>query len=86
MQFLGGFFLNFRPTVKHLSYKGGENFNFGGNALHISKCRTKYIFMIIGHVAAALGPLACASRSARPPSNVLAAALGPDMWPKRSAP
>ena len=42
--------------------------------------------MIIGHVAAALGPLACASRSARPPSNVLAAALGPDMWPKRSAP
>ena len=26
-----------------------------------------YLIGIIGHVAAALGPLACASRSARPP-------------------
>jgi len=32
----------------------------------------------IGHMAAALGPLACASRSAAP-EPVLAAALGPEM-------
>ena len=34
-----------------------------------------YIFRIIGHVAAALGPLACASRSAR--LRHVGAALGP---------
>ena len=30
------------------------------------------------YMAAALGPLACASRSARPPSLSIAAALGPE--------
>ena len=35
-------------------------FNFQQFSIHI--------FRIIGHVAAALGPLACASRSVRPPS------------------
>ena len=42
-----------------------------------------YIFRIIDHVAAALGPLACASRSARP--RHVAAALGPLACPSRSA-
>ena len=41
------------------------------------------IFRIIGHVAAALGPIACAGRSARPRHvaaslGVLAAMLGPE--------
>ena len=39
--------------------------------------------MIIGCVAAALGPLACASRSAWPRHVV--AALGPLAYPSRSA-
>ena len=39
--------------------------------------------IIIGHVAAALVPLACASRSARP--GHVAAALGPLACPGRSA-
>ena len=42
-----------------------------------------YIFRIIGHVAAAVGPLACASRSAWP--RYVAAALGPLACPSRSA-
>ena len=42
-----------------------------------------YILRIIGHVAAALGPLACASPSARP--RHVAAALGPLAYPSRSA-
>ena len=42
-----------------------------------------YHIDIIGHVAAALGPLACASRSARP--RHVAAALGPIAYPSRSA-
>ena len=42
-----------------------------------------YIFKIIGHVAAALGPLACASRSAGP--RYVAAALGPLACLSRSA-
>ena len=43
----------------------------------------QYIFRIIGHVAAALGPLAYASRIARP--RHIAAALGPLACPSRSA-
>ena len=42
-----------------------------------------YIYRIIGHVAAALGPLACAGRSTRP--THVAAALDPLACPSRSA-
>ena len=51
-----------------------------------------YIFWIIGYAAAALGPLACASRNVRPRhvgrsarSRHVAAALGPLACPSRSA-
>ena len=39
----------------------------------------------VGHVAAALGILACPSRGARPPQPVIAAALGPLACPSRRA-
>ena len=55
----------------------------GARGVQKSFSRKLPIFRIIGHVAAALGPLACASRSARP--RHVAAALGPLAYPSRSA-